>query len=136
RGGSAVGRLERSRAHSLYVLEHVLESLPRPLSIDAMRFAARLAVLAKAARAVVVSILNHVRERTRALGAPLEAVDVVALEQVFDRRVPERFLLGVIPAAGGRGFSVDVHRHDFREVLDAAAARLEDARIHLHLPRA
>src|SRR5262249_5624433 len=120
RRGSTVGGVERPRAHPLHVLQHVLESLSRPLGIDAMRFAARLAILTEATRAVVVPVLNDVRERARTLGAPLEAVDVVAPEQVFDRRVPERPVLGMIPAAGRGRLSVDVYRYDLREILDAA----------------
>lgn len=100
-----------------------------------MRFAARAAELAEARGGAVGAALDDASERAGALGAPLEPVQLVAAEQILHRRVPERLVLGMVPAGGLRRSPADVDGRDSGDILHVAGSRLENACVDLHPPR-
>jgi hypothetical protein len=104
------GGLALTRAQALHVEEDLLETLARPVGIDAVRLSARAAELAEARCAVVAAVLEDVGQQARAFGAPLKPVEFVAPEQVLDRGPPEPDVFRVIPATRSRGPAVDVER--------------------------
>ena len=91
-------------------------------------------MLAEARRRVVVPGGDDVHERTHPLCAPLNAVEIVAAEQVLHRAGPERHVFGMVPAGDVRRPVVHVSRHHFAVIGDdpAHGRRLEDARVDLH----
>src|SRR5262249_42678006 len=133
-GVGAVGGTRAAAAQALHVGERVGEALARAVGIDPVRLAAGDAEVAEARGRVVVAALDHPCERTGALGAPLEAVELVAAEEIFDRRVPERAVLGMVPARRGRRGALHVLRRDRGGVLHLARSRFEDAGVDLHPP--
>ena len=91
-------------------------------------------MLAKTGGRVIVPRRDRVHERAGALGAPLQSIQVIMAEHVFDGRGPEGDVLRMVPAGHAAGLAVVIDRDDLREVRDRAAqvGSFQHPRIDFH----